>query len=37
VSRQLAFAYPFSGYNSLTFTNCFASVHLHLGGMPPRD
>jgi hypothetical protein len=30
VGNQLAFGYPFSGHNSLTFTNCFASVYMFL-------
>ena len=30
MARQISFPYPFTGFNSLTFTNCFASVCMHL-------
>lgn len=30
VGTAIRFAYPFAGYNSLTFTNCYASVYMHL-------
>jgi hypothetical protein len=28
VASRIEFPYPFAGYDSLTFTNCFASVYL---------
>ena len=37
MSWQIAFAYPFSGFNSLTFTNCFASVYMYLEGIVGED
>ena len=34
---QIDFPYPFTGFNSLTFTNCYASVYMHLEGIVGID
>lgn len=37
MSVRIEFPYPFTGFNSLTFTNCFASVYMHLEGIRGID
>jgi len=37
VGAQIDFPYPFTGYNSLTFTNCYASVYMRLEGIVGTD
>lgn len=32
--KELSFGYPFSGFASTTFINCFASVYMFLEGIP---
>jgi RNA polymerase sigma factor (sigma-70 family) len=34
---QINFPYPFSGFNHLTFINCYASVYMHLEGIVGVD
>lgn len=37
MGAQIDFPYPFTGFNSLTFTNCYASVYMYLEGIVGID